>query len=596
MHPLHQEIQKLRSFAGAPGEFWIDLLQQLTELSGAENSTLMRVPDVVKGRDWQPVSREKGGVGPFSEAWQSLADRAAEHGFAAQSGRLALSLDADGKPAAVAMFSLPDGTDSQMIGMMLCAYSDLPDVYLRNRSVDNGERKAARFATVLDLGLALQASEKFAQSAMQLCNELCSRFDADRVSFGWLCGRQVQLQAISHTEKIEKRTEIVAEIEAAMEECLDQNDEIVYPPSEKSSQIDYQHGLLADKHRCGHLVTVPVRDSVGDRTRSVGAVSLERKASAFREDEVEVLRLTSDFLGPMLGESYHRSRWFGARCAASTRKSAAKLFGFENTWWKLFGVFLTGLIIFLFLFKIEHRVKATFVLKSTATAQIPVPFDGFISGVHFQVGDRVEEGQELVSLDVSDLLLQEAETRAEEQRYLGEARSAEAQERPSLMQIAGFQSEQSRARRDIVRHRMEQAAVKAPFAGIVVEGDLRERIAAPVKRGELLLRLVKREGLYAELKVEEKDVVFLKELAVCEAAFTSLPEHRFAAQLQPMDPVPESTQEGAMFQLRAGFTEEGEDWWRPGMSGVCKIDAGERSLMWILTHRTVDFLRMFFWI
>jgi hypothetical protein len=32
------------------------------------------------------------------------------------------------------------------------------------------------------------------------------------------------------------------------------------------------------------------------------------------------------------------------------------------------------------------------------------------------------------------------------------------------------------------------------------------------------------------------------------------------------------------------------------MSGVCKIHAGQRSLMWIITHRTIDFLRMFFWI
>jgi hypothetical protein len=37
------------------------------------------------------------------------------------------------------------------------------------------------------------------------------------------------------------------------------------------------------------------------------------------------------------------------------------------------------------------------------------------------------------------------------------------------------------------------------------------------------------------------------------------------------------------------------DWWRPGMSGIGKIEAGERTLFWIIFHRTIDFLRMFFW-
>ncbi|MCB1090478.1 MAG: efflux RND transporter periplasmic adaptor subunit [Verrucomicrobiae bacterium] len=594
MHPLHQQIQKLKSFAGSPGEFWIELLGNLRQLAGAETATMMRVPDVAAGRDWQPLSRENGGIGPFSEGWRLLADRASEHGVAHKEHRLAVSLDAEGKPAAVALFTLPEKADAQAIGMMLCAYSDLPDHFLRNKSVDSGDRKAARFATVLDLGLTLQAGEKFGQSGMQLCNELASRFGADRVSLGWLRGRAIKVAAISHTEKIEKRAEIVSELEAAMEEAIDQDDEIVFPPGEKSSQIDHHHRLFANKHLTENLVSVPLRDR--DRQRRVGVLTLERKGRPFREDEVEVLRLASDFLGPILSESEVRSRWFGSRWAAGWRRSAAGWLGFENTWWKLAGVSLGALLIFLFLFRIEHKVKATFVLRSTATAQIPAPFDGFISDVHVQVGERVSEGETLVGLDVSDLLLQEAETRAEEQRFLGEARSAEAAERPSLMRIADFQSEQSRARRDIVKHRMEQAAVTAPFDGIIVEGDLRERIAAPVQRGELLLRLVKIEGLYAAIKVEEKDIVYLKDGAACQMAFTSLPEVRFDGKLEPLDPVPESTDTGTVFRLRAGFNEEGEDWWRPGMSGVCKINAGKRSLMWILTHRTIDFLRMFFWI
>jgi len=31
------------------------------------------------------------------------------------------------------------------------------------------------------------------------------------------------------------------------------------------------------------------------------------------------------------------------------------------------------------------------------------------------------------------------------------------------------------------------------------------------------------------------------------------------------------------------------------MSGVAKINVGKRNIMWIFTHRTIDYLRIFFW-
>ena len=43
------------------------------------------------------------------------------------------------------------------------------------------------------------------------------------------------------------------------------------------------------------------------------------------------------------------------------------------------------------------------------------------------------------------------------------------------------------------------------------------------------------------------------------------------------------------------ITDPAQDWWRPGMSGVCKIVAGRRSLLWVLAHHTVETLRLWLW-
>ena len=55
--------------------------------------------------------------------------------------------------------------------------------------------------------------------------------------------------------------------------------------------------------------------------------------------------------------------------------------------------------------------------------------------------------------------------------------------------------------------------------------------------------------------------------------------------------------EGRNVYLARGRVEQGmAAWWRPGMGGTARIDAGQRPLIWVMTHRTVRFLREFFWL
>ena len=75
------------------------------------------------------------------------------------------------------------------------------------------------------------STDRFAGAAMTFCNEIAARWQADRVGLGFLKGRYVQLKALSHTEKFSRKMKLVQDIEAAMEECLDQDVEIIYPPA-----------------------------------------------------------------------------------------------------------------------------------------------------------------------------------------------------------------------------------------------------------------------------------------------------------------------------------------------------------------------------
>ena len=76
---------------------------------------------------------------------------------------------------------------------------------------------------------ALNRQGRFGSAGLAFCNEVASRFDAERVSVGVVRGRYVKLRSMSQTEHVHRKMAVVQAIEAAMEECLDQDVEVQHP-------------------------------------------------------------------------------------------------------------------------------------------------------------------------------------------------------------------------------------------------------------------------------------------------------------------------------------------------------------------------------
>jgi multidrug efflux pump subunit AcrA (membrane-fusion protein) len=324
-------------------------------------------------------------------------------------------------------------------------------------------------------------------------------------------------------------------------------------------------------------------------------VTCERAQKPFSEDDIRGLRVFSDQSARRLGDLQQRDRWFGARAATALKESLSSLLGVEHTFAKVIGILLCLVLAFLIFGKLPYRVEASFILKTDDLAYIPSPFDGYIHTVDVKVGDIVDRGSTLLSLDISDLLLEESIAIANQNRYSREAEKARAQNALADMKVAQALEAQAAARLELVRYQVSHATLKAPFSGIVVEGDLEELLGAPVKKGDVLFKVARIEKMYAELKVDERDIHEITQAADGEIAFVSRPELKYPIQVTRIDPVAVTQEMENVFLIRAEFPEAVKDWWRPGMSGVAKINVGKRNVLWIFTHRTIDFLRLFFW-
>jgi RND family efflux transporter MFP subunit len=321
---------------------------------------------------------------------------------------------------------------------------------------------------------------------------------------------------------------------------------------------------------------------------------LER-GSEFTAQEMQTLRLLCDQAARRLHDLKRHDRWFGARFGTWLREQGGKLLGVEHTGRKMLAAATVLLLAVLLFGRADYRVEAPFILKSDVLAQVPAPFDGFLEEVHFRIGDSVAAGQTLFSLDPRELVLQEAAALAERQRFLSEAQRAESLNDAAEMRIAQASAEEAQARLELARHHLEKSKVAAPFAGYVVEGDLREKIAAPLKQGDVLVKVARLDTIYAEIAMPERDVHEIRASQTGEIAFASRPQFTYPLRIDRVEPVAEIREKGNVFIVRGELLGESEQWWRPGMSGISKVSAGKRNLLWIISHRTVDFLRLYLW-
>jgi len=243
----------------------------------------------------------------------------------------------------------------------------------------------------------------------------------------------------------------------------------------------------------------------------------------------------------------------------------------------------------------SNRVEGSFVLKTDDIRVVPAPFTSYLEDVHFKVGDAVNEGDILARLDTRELLQDESAAEAEVERFSREAEKSQAKRALSEMKISQALEAQAQARLDKVRFELDSALIKAPISGIIVEGDLERMLGAPVRTGDMLFQIAQITTMYIAADVNEEDIHDVQLGQSGEAAFVSRPNVTCNLSVVRIDPTAHPKQAQNNFAVRCSLEGKPEEWFRPGMSGIVKLNCGDRPIWWIAAHRTIDFLSLYFW-
>jgi len=467
------------------------------------------------------------------------------------------------------------------------------DLFTLRRGNEQARDMAQTHQYVLQLATSVATADGFASSAMNLANELATRTGAARVSIGWLKGNRIKLKAISHSEEFDRKQELSVQLERVMEECLDQGELVQFDPNgEPSPTITREAEALSRMAGGGAVISLPLHHNSDVQ----GVVTLEFPAQRPLDPRAATaLAVAAELIAPQLYDRYQNDRWLITKAAISTRETAKLAMGPKHMLAKSIISLCVATTLVVCLYQPMFHVTAPFSFSAIDKRTLCAPFDGYIAKVEHRAGEPVKEGDVLLEMDTKDVLLEKLRYDAEAAAKWDEAQKDLADPTKVADYKQAIQEREVALSESRLRQaRIDRSIIRAPYNGIVLSGDWRDKVGAPVKQGDVLFDM-SQSALRAELIVDERDIQWLHLGEVGYLATHSLPTERTKFTVASIIPQGAPKEGENVFTVFARL-DQVSDQWHPGMEGEAKIDVEHRRVIWIWTHRLVDFLRLKLWI
>ena len=577
------------AFAGA----WLDLqCRQLGEVRAA--AVLMTAPG---SEQMSPVA-----IRPADAALSPGLVVAAERAAAERRGVLrprrngdpggdacALPVIVDGALRGVVALELPQRAriDVRRVMRQLQWGAGWLEVLVRRKHP--GERE--QLVGVLDLVACTLERPKFQAAATALVTELAQLLGCSRVSLGLLSGAHARVRAISNSATFARKSGTLRAIASAMDEAVEQQAVVRYPASDGGPVLATRaHAELARAAGLQSTVTAPLPLE----GRCIGALTLERKDGTFGEKEIALVEHLALLVAPALEAKRLNDRWLPRKAWDSGAGALRGVFGPRRLALKLTVLAAVALLAFLSLATGPFRITADASLEGTVRRVVTSPMEGFVDEALVRAGDVVEAGAPMARLDADELRLEQVRLLSEKAQLAQKYQAAFAAHERAEARIIRAQIEGIDARLTLVDEQLRRTLISAPFAGLVISGDLTQSLGSPVTRGEVLFEVAPLDRYRVIAQVDERDVTFVEVGQPARLVLSAMPDEAFAFTVEALTPVA-STLEGRNRFRVEGLLAETDPRMRPGMEGVAKFEAGERRLIWIWTHRFWWWLRLESW-
>jgi multidrug efflux pump subunit AcrA (membrane-fusion protein) len=443
---------------------------------------------------------------------------------------------------------------------------------------------ASALKRLLDIQAALLEARSHREAVSRLARLVAEALGGDEVAIALFDRGRLQSLVRSTGAPTEPNLPQVRALLAAMHEALDQGVSVATPEPgpEPVPRIRLaQRRLIGDYAGSVACVLLPGQAGASadplQPLRASGVICLRRQGSQARPlgaADVAWLEHAAAFAAPVLGLLRQRERSLRWR----VRQRWQLLSGRRSVWLAGAGA-AAGLLVIggLGAWPVAHEVGGRARVEGAVQRVLVAPAAGFLKQAHVRPGDTVRAGQVLVELAEEDLRLEQERLAAQSvqiESTLAEA-NAKADRAQVMIQLARLR--QAQAQLALVDSQLERSRLQAPFDAVVVQGDLGQRLGAPLQQGEELLVLAPLGQFRVIVEVGEDDVGRVRTGQSGELMLSALPWKSLALEVRHVSPMAKAVEGRNVFEVEAEVLDPPAEL-RPGLSGSGRVVVGERGL------------------
>ena len=363
------------------------------------------------------------------------------------------------------------------------------------------------------------------------------------------------------------------------------------PVESTDGLIVIAHQSLAKQHQGESILTVPLYHD----GQCVGAITLQRSEDKpFSNAEAIYCESATALAATALEEKRLNDRPLWRKALESGKAQLSRLLGPGYLGRKLATFVSVACLLFLAFATGDNRLSTEAALTTVLQRVVVAPYDGYVRDTTVRAGDEVQEGELLVALDDRDLQLEKLRWRSHQNKLSRQYQEATAEHDRARVNIIAAQLDQARAQLNLVESQIERSRQTAPFDGLVISGDLSQRLGGPVGKGEVLFEVSPLDAYRVDLKVPESRIADVVLGQTGTLHLSALPDEPYTFVVDKITPKTLS-EDGATWFIVEARLQDGEAQLRPGMEGIGKVYLGEDRLVNIWTRDLIAWIRLKLW-
>lgn len=470
-------------------------------------------------------------------------------------------------------------------------------VAIHNANLLQTERKAKELDALLSISREITSTLNLDRVLLTIVNQAASLVPYDRAALALIDRSRVDLAAVSGKMEVDKNNPEMRELQ----EILTWSSHL-----EKGLYISEFEGQIAtdreenrqkfkthfEKTGFKSFVSMPLTDEEG----KLGILSFESATPYFLDERhLEVLTILANqatvairnaqlyrqvpLLNLMEPIMQRQAKW---RKMSQRRKAA---------WLTIPGVAL-ALLIFA-PWRMDIVGDAT--ILPTKRTPVVTQVEGIVKNVYGREGAQVRKNTVIASILDNDykLALEESRTRHDllakqirQNESLGDSAAAR-QQRIQLEQVA----------RDIQfqEYLLKNTSLTAPIDGVILTPRIEEKTGSLLKKGEEFCEMADMRNARALIDIEEGDTAYLKEGQQVRLKLNAFPTRKFYGIVKRLGAELQERDSSRYFRIEAQI-QSANPVLKSGMVGKAKVDAGYRSIGYVLLRKPFRFIWKKLWV